>query len=112
MPGGTRGGLDQRGVGPAFPLLNRLGTSAQLSGQVLCPQRSSPGQVGPGDVGGRPGRSGEEGGRGPLGPEEQERSRGNLPRPLEPRKPAGLQGGVPHPLRPEAGDTPGPLLFC
>ena len=40
--------------------------------------------------------------------EEQEKSRGLLPCPLEPRKPAGLPGGVPRPV----GGTPGPLLFC
>ena len=40
-----------------FPLPNWLGKSAQLSGWVLHPQRSSPGRVGPGGIGGRPGEN-------------------------------------------------------
>ena len=46
-PGGTLRGSDQRGAGPAFPLPNRLGKSAQLPGQALHPQRSPLGWVGP-----------------------------------------------------------------
>ena len=56
-PGGTLRGSDQWGVGPAFPLPNRPGKSAQLSGQVLCPQRSPLGWVGPGGIGGRLGEN-------------------------------------------------------
>ena len=56
-------------------------------------------------------RSGEAGRRRPPGPEERERSTGRWPHPLEPGKPTELPGGVPSALRPEAGSTPGPLLF-
>ena len=112
MSGVTLRGSDWGGVGAAFPLLNRLGKSAQLSGWVLHPQRSPLGWVGPGGIGGRLRRSREAGGRGPQGLEEQERNGGHLLCPLNPRKPAGLPGGVPTPWRPEAGGMPGPLLFC
>ena len=111
-PGGTLRGSDKGGASPVFPVPNQQQKSAHISGQVLWPQRSPLGRVGPGDVGERPGRSGEPGGRGLPGPEEQERNGGCLPHPLEPRKPAGLTGDVPHPVRSEVGDMPGPLLFC
>ena len=92
-------GAQSRGLGPAFPLSNRPGKSAWLSDRVLCPQRSPPGLAGPGDVGGRPGRSGEAGRRGPPEWEEQKSL-------LKPRKAAGLPDGVPRSLRTGLG------VFC
>ena len=61
-PGGTLRGSDQGGVGPAFPLPHWLGKSARFSGQVLRPQRSPPGWVGPGGVGGRLGEKDRQAG--------------------------------------------------
>ena len=56
-PGGTFGGSDQEGAGPAFPLPNQPGKSAWLLGRVLRPQRPPPGWVSPGGVEGRPGEN-------------------------------------------------------
>ena len=95
MPGRTLRGSDQGGANPAFPLPNQPGKSARLSGRVLHPQRSPLSQTGPGDIGGRPGRSGEAGGRGPPKQEEQERSGGQLPHPLRLGEPAEVPGQSP-----------------
>ena len=57
MLGGTLGCSDQGAAGPAFPLPNCLGKSAQLLGWVLHPQRSPLGCVGPGGIGKRPGEN-------------------------------------------------------
>ena len=54
---GPSGAQIRGGRGPVFPLPNRPGKSARLLGQVLRPQTSSPGQVGPGGVGGSPGEN-------------------------------------------------------
>ena len=80
-------------------------------GHIPHPPKPPEGCMSPGGIRGRLGRTGEARGRGPPGPEEQERSGGHLPCPLEPRKPAGLPGEVPRPLRLEAGRTTGPHLF-
>ena len=45
--------LRSGGAGPALPLPNQQGKSAQLLGRVLCPQRSPLGWVDPGGVKGR-----------------------------------------------------------
>ena len=95
-PGGTLGGSDQGGVHLAFPLPSWPRKPAQLSGQVLCPQRPAPGCVGPG------GRRREGGG-------EQERQVGGTFQDLRSRR--GEEGICPAHSGQTRG-TPRPLLFC
>ena len=100
MPRGTFRGSDQGGACPAFPLPNRPGKSAWLSGQVLHPQRPPPGRAGPGGIRGRPGESKRGRWEGPSRTRRVGESRGHWPHPLELGKPTELPGWVSHPPRP------------
>ena len=104
-----RSGRGAEGICPAHSGLGSLLSSQTSSLPSKFP--SPCGCIGPGGIGGRPGRSGEASRRGPPGLEEQERRGGHLPNPFEPRKPAGLPGEFPHPLRTRVGNMPGLLLF-